>query len=146
MYPVRKFNAAETAYSTNLRLKMQEVEGMVRCIAPSRERSLALTKLDEALFWTNAAIAAEDIERVKTPTSRARDAGFGQTADAVRYGIEQYAPKREETDLQISIANAVRKGLDEAQEQFANECNTMNAKLGLYRAMLAELEKGGQNE
>lgn len=33
MYPVRKFNVAEAAYSTNLRLKMQEAEGMVRCIA-----------------------------------------------------------------------------------------------------------------
>ena len=55
MYPVRKFNVTEAAYSTNLRLKMQETEGMVRCIAPSRERSLALTKLDEALFWANAA-------------------------------------------------------------------------------------------
>lgn len=48
MYPVRKFNVAEAAYSTNLRLKMQEAEGMVRCIAPSRERSLALTKLNRA--------------------------------------------------------------------------------------------------
>lgn len=56
MYPVRKFNVAEAAYSTNLRLKMQEAEGMVRCIAPSRERSL-----DEALFWANAAIAAEGV-------------------------------------------------------------------------------------
>ena len=61
MYPVRKFNVVEAAYSTNLRLKMQEAEGMVRCIAPSRERSLALTKLDEALFWANAAIAAESV-------------------------------------------------------------------------------------
>lgn len=33
MYPVRKFNVAEAAYSTNLRLKMQEAEGMVRRIA-----------------------------------------------------------------------------------------------------------------
>lgn len=57
MYPVRKFNVAEAAYSTNLRLKMQETERMVRCIAPSRE----LTKLDEALFWANAAIAAEGV-------------------------------------------------------------------------------------
>lgn len=39
MYPVRKFNVAEAAYSTNLRLKMQ----------------------DEALFWANAAIAAEGV-------------------------------------------------------------------------------------
>ena len=51
----------EAAYSTNLRLKMQEAEHMVRCIVPSRERSLALTKLDEALFWANAAIAAEGV-------------------------------------------------------------------------------------
>lgn len=34
---------------------------MVRCIAPSRERSLALTKLDEALSWANASIAAEGV-------------------------------------------------------------------------------------
>lgn len=38
MYPVRKFNVAEAAYSTNLRLKMHE-----------------------ALFWANAAIAAEGV-------------------------------------------------------------------------------------
>lgn len=40
MYPVRKFNVAEAAYSTNLRLKMQEAEGMVRRIAPSRENKM----------------------------------------------------------------------------------------------------------
>ena len=61
MYLVRKFNVTEAAYSTSLRLKMQEAEHMVRCIVPSRERSLALTKLDEALFWANAAIAAEGV-------------------------------------------------------------------------------------
>ncbi len=46
MYPVRKFNLAEAAYSTNLRIKMQEAEHMVRCITPSRERSLASNVLD----------------------------------------------------------------------------------------------------
>lgn len=61
MYPVRKFNVAEAAYSMNLRLKMQEAEQMIRCIVPSLERSLALTKLDEALFWANAAIAADGV-------------------------------------------------------------------------------------
>lgn len=45
MYPVRKFNVAEAAYSTNLRLKMQEAEGMVRRIAPSRERSKEENKM-----------------------------------------------------------------------------------------------------
>ncbi len=61
MYPVRKFNVEEAAHSTNLRIKMQEAEHMVRCITPSRERSLALAKLDEALFWANAAIAAGNV-------------------------------------------------------------------------------------
>lgn len=61
MYPVRKFNAEESAYSTKLRAKMTEVERMLRCITPSRERSLSLTRLDEALFWANAAIAAESV-------------------------------------------------------------------------------------
>lgn len=61
MYPVRKFDLVESAYSSSLRVKMQEAEHMVRCIVPSRERSLALTKLDEALFWANAAIAAEGV-------------------------------------------------------------------------------------
>lgn len=61
MYPVRKFNVEEAAHSTNLRIKMQEAEHMVRCISPSKERSLALTKLDEALFWANAAIAAGNV-------------------------------------------------------------------------------------
>ena len=142
MYEKRAFNRAEQELSKEMRTLLEAVENRINEIGPCRERSLALTKLDEALLWANAAIAAGGIERLRAPVDRT----FGQTADAVRYGIEQYAPKREETDLQISIANAVRKGLDEAQEQFANECNTMNAKLGLYRAMLAELGKGGQNE
>lgn len=146
MYEKRAFNRAEQELSKEMRTLLEAVEKRINEIGPCRERSLALTKLDEALMWANAALAAGGIERLKTPTSRARDAGFGQATDAVRYGIEQYAPKREETDLQISIANAVRKGLDEAQEQFEIQCNTMNAKLSLYRAMLAELEEGGQNE
>lgn len=142
MYEKRAFNRAEQELSRKLRTEMEALEKRIEEIGPCRERSLALTKLDEALLWANAAIATGGIERLRAPVNK----DFGQAADAVRYGIEQYAPKREETDLQISIANAIRKGLDEAQEQFANECNTVNAKFGLYRVMLAELEKGGQNE
>lgn len=142
MYEKRAFNRAEQDLSRKLRTEMELLEKRICEIGPCRERSLALTKLDEALLWANAAIAAGGIERLRAPVDRT----FGQAADAIRYETEQYAPKREETDLQISIANAVRKGLDEAQEQFEIQCNTMNAKLSLYRAMLAELEKGGQNE
>ena len=136
MYEKRAFNRAEQELSRKLRTEMEALEKRICEIGPCRERSLALTKLDEALLWANAAIAAGGIERLMAPVNK----DFGQAADAVRYGIEQYAPKREENDLQLKIADAIRKGLDEAQEQFENQCNTMNAKLGLYRAKLAELE------
>lgn len=61
MYPVRKFDLAETAYGSSLRVMMSQAEEMIRRISPSRERSLALTKLDEALFWASAAIAAGNV-------------------------------------------------------------------------------------
>lgn len=32
----------------------------IRGLPPSRETSLAITKLEEAMFWTNAAIARHD--------------------------------------------------------------------------------------
>ena len=40
---------------------MEEAEAMLLKLNPSRERSLALTKLDETLLWANAAIAAAGI-------------------------------------------------------------------------------------
>lgn len=38
-----------------------------RCCPPSRERSLALTKLEEAIMWANAAIARNEVGQEKTP-------------------------------------------------------------------------------
>lgn len=38
-------------------------------VPPSRERSLALTKLEEAVFWANAGIARNEKERVEEPAS-----------------------------------------------------------------------------
>lgn len=57
MYQKRPFDAKEQKHSYNMRLKMEEAERLIRRIGPCRERSLALTKLDEALMWANAAIA-----------------------------------------------------------------------------------------
>ena len=37
--------------------ELEEAEKMILKIGPCRERSLALTKLDEALMWANVAIA-----------------------------------------------------------------------------------------
>lgn len=61
MYARKEFDERETEYSALLRLKLEEAEAMLLKLNPSRERSLALTKLDEALLWANAAIAAAGI-------------------------------------------------------------------------------------
>ena len=61
MYAIKKFDEGEAEYSVLLRRKLEEAEAMLLKLNPSRERSLALTKLDEALFWANAAIAAEGV-------------------------------------------------------------------------------------
>jgi hypothetical protein len=57
MYCRRTFEPKEVKASNDLRAKLTEAETMLCKIGPCRERSLALTKLDEALLWANAAIA-----------------------------------------------------------------------------------------
>ena len=57
MYCRRTFGPKEVKASNDLRAKLTEAETMLCKIGPCRERSLALTKLDEALLWANAAIA-----------------------------------------------------------------------------------------
>lgn len=62
MYRRRTFTLAESKASEAIRTKMTEAETMICKIGPCRERSLALTKLDEALMWANAAIAQAGVE------------------------------------------------------------------------------------
>ena len=57
MYKRRAYSQREQGYSLELRNKLEEAEKMLLKIGPCRERSLALTKLDEALLWANVAIA-----------------------------------------------------------------------------------------
>lgn len=61
MYAIKKFDEGEAEYSVLLRRKLEEAEAMLLKLNPSRERNLALMKLDEALLWANAAIAAAGI-------------------------------------------------------------------------------------
>lgn len=67
MYQKRAFNRAEQELSKEMRTLLEAVEMRINEIGPCRERSLALTKLDEVLMWANAAIAVGGIERLKTP-------------------------------------------------------------------------------
>nr|DAT69850.1 MAG TPA: hypothetical protein [Caudoviricetes sp.] len=57
MHQKKAFNRREQDYAMGLRRKLEEAEAMLQHLAPSRARSLALTKLDEALFWANVGIA-----------------------------------------------------------------------------------------
>ena len=139
MYEKRAFNRAEQDLSRKLRTEMELLEKRICEIGPCRERSLAPTKLDEALLWANAAIAAGGIERLRAPV------GAGQAADAIRYGVEQNKPKLNEDDVNPDVVEMLRKNIDAACDRFASECNTMNARIGLWRAILADMEKGGQN-
>lgn len=61
MYPRKEFDEREEEYSVLLRRKLEEAEAMLLKLNMSRERSLALTKLDEVLLWANTAIAAAGI-------------------------------------------------------------------------------------
>lgn len=61
MYQRRTFDQQEFEHSNMLCKELEIVEHGIRKITPSRERSLALTKLDEAMFWANAAIAAGNV-------------------------------------------------------------------------------------
>lgn len=57
MYKRRPYSQREQDYSLELRNELEKAEKMILKIGPCRERSLALTKLDEALMWANVAIA-----------------------------------------------------------------------------------------
>ena len=61
MYAKKEFDKREKEYGVLLRRKLEEAEAMLLKLNLSRERSLALTKLDETLLWANAAIAAAGI-------------------------------------------------------------------------------------
>lgn len=57
MYKRRPYSQKEQDYTLELRNELEEAEKMLLKIGPCRERSLALTKLDEALLWANVAVA-----------------------------------------------------------------------------------------
>lgn len=62
MYERRAFTPAESKTADDIRARLTEVEHMICKIGPCRERSLALTKLDETMLWTNVAIAEAGVE------------------------------------------------------------------------------------
>lgn len=76
MYERKKFDEREAEYSVLLRRKMEEAEAMLQHLAPSRARSLALTKLDEALLWANVGISEAGLQQGYTAVPRNRGFDF----------------------------------------------------------------------
>lgn len=62
MYNRRVFTPEEAKAADDIRAKLSDAERIILRIMPSRERSLALTKLDEAMLWANVAIAEVGME------------------------------------------------------------------------------------
>lgn len=79
MYQKKAFNRREQDYAMGLRRKLEEAEAMLQHLAPSRARSLALTKLDEALLWANVGIAETGLQQGYTAVPR-RDENQAVTA------------------------------------------------------------------
>lgn len=73
MYQKKEFNRREQDYAMGLRRKLEEAEAMLQHLTPSRARSLALTKLDEALLWANVGIAEAGLQQAYTAAPRNRD-------------------------------------------------------------------------
>lgn len=95
MYARKKFDEREAEYSVLLQRKLEEAEAMLQYLAPSRSRSIALTKLDEALFWANVSIAEAGLQQCYTAVPRNRGYDFddalatnvdGQQVRATRAG------------------------------------------------------------
>lgn len=95
MYARKKFDERESEYSVLFRRKLEEAEAMLQHLAPSRARSLALTKLDEALLWANVSIAEAGLQQCYTAVPRNRGFDFddalatnvdGQQVRATRAG------------------------------------------------------------
>ena len=99
MYPRKEFDEREQDYSVLLRRKLEEAEAMLRELNPSRERSLALTKLDEALLWANTAIAAAGIS-----TSWGNDIA-SEAAEQIRATMSAPVMKKE---ICINIPEVIR--------------------------------------
>ena len=97
MYAIKKFDEGEAEYSVLLRRKLEEAEAMLLKLNPSRERSLALTKLDETLLWANVAIAAAGIstDREGSAASEAAEQSWAMmSAPVMKKEVRAVSPGR----------------------------------------------------
>lgn len=68
MYLRREFNEEEVVLSQNIREKLIEIEELLNKIPNCREKSIALTHIEDAMLHSNLAITDEGIKHVYTDT------------------------------------------------------------------------------
>ena len=61
MYTRREFNKSEVALSNKIKSKLIEVEGLLDKLPNCREKSIALTHIEDAMLHSNLAITETGI-------------------------------------------------------------------------------------
>ena len=61
MYTRREFNKSEVALSNEIKSKLIEVEGLLNKLPNCREKSIALTHIEDAMLHSNLAITETGI-------------------------------------------------------------------------------------
>lgn len=111
MYSRKEFDELEKEYSVLLRRKLEEAEAMLMKLNSSRDRSIALTKLDDVLLWANVGISEAGLQQGYTAVPRNRGFDFddalatnvdGQQVRATRAGNTTFdgmkiVPRMDET-------------------------------------------------
>lgn len=129
MYQKKAFNRREQDYAMGLRQKLEAVETMLQHLAPSRARSLALTKLDEALLWANVGIAEAGLQQGYTVVPRNKGFDFddalasnvdGQQVRATRAGDITFDGMKITPDS-VKNHRALKSGLDTIDHQKLTE-------------------------
>lgn len=110
MYSRKEFDEREKEHSVLLRRKLEEAEAMLLKLNQSRERSLALMKLDEALLWANAAIAAAGIStgRESSPASEAAEQSWAMmSAPVMKKEISINIPEEIRPKMSLDISTMI---------------------------------------
>lgn len=120
MYARKKFDEREAEYSVLLRRKLEEAEAMLLKLNLSRERSLALTKLDEVLLWANVAIAAGGIstDRESSTASEAAEQSWAMmSAPVMKKEISINIPEEIRPKMSLDISTMICNSMgNEARE------------------------------
>ena len=139
MYARKKFDEREAEYSILLRRKLEEAEAMLQHLAPSRARSLALTKLDEVLLWANVGISEAGLQQGYTAVPRNRGFDFD---DALKSGLVTVDLQKLTEIVEAAAQKEATHGKDGAPRHLAELELLARAQKDWYYAMLSYIMGG----